>query len=99
MSHRPQVVSDRASSRLLGTDPSRGAFSSRSDPDSLNVREFPNTELREFATVAALLHTAERKPWVRSDHAVDEHVTGGYIASEYFRALNIGGPDCGAETV
>ncbi len=54
----------------------------RLTPDGLDVHELVQSPRAQLATVAGVLHTAEREARVGCHHAVDEHGSGFEIADE-----------------
>ena len=61
-------------------DSSFSPLRSRGDLDQLLVYEFTDPELREFAAVAGVLHSAERQVRRGPRRVIDEHLGNGSYA-------------------
>src|SRR5579884_712755 len=69
------------------------------DDDGLDVGELADAEAAELAAVAAAFDAAEGEAGVGGDHAVDEDVAGFDATGELGAALDVGGPQRGAQAV
>src|SRR5262249_49358070 len=67
------------------------------DPDGLRVHKCVRPEMRELATVAAVLDAADRNARVRGGHAVDEHAAGVEIARDLASQLDVPGPEIASQ--
>src|SRR5262245_30114563 len=83
---------------MLAGPPRLGETRRSLDPDGLDVHELAQTLARELASVAGLLHAAERHAWIALHHRVDERASAFERAGDALATLEILRPDAAAET-
>src|SRR5947208_13189726 len=71
----------------------------RADPDGLDVLELVHAELGELSAEARALDASEGEPRVRGHHAVNEDEPRLDPRGDALPALDVAGPDVGAQTV
>ena len=84
------VVSHRCLRRLVGH---LDVF----DPDRLRVHKRMQPEMREFATVPAVLDAADRNARIGSSDAVDEHSARKQLTCDPAGHVDIPGPEIAAQ--
>src|SRR5215510_4578677 len=79
--------------KVRGMAASSGVF----DPDGLCVDEGVRAEVRELATVAAVLDPADGNARVGRRDAVDEHTAGVELARDAAGEVDVRGPEVAAQ--
>src|SRR2546422_6064101 len=67
------------------------------DFDCLDVDHLEEAVPAQLASDAAVLHAAERHPWIRLDDAVDEHHPGLHLSREFIGLTEVPRPEARAE--
>src|SRR3989449_9415582 len=67
------------------------------DFDCLDVDQLEQAVPAQLASDAAVLHAAERHPWIRLDDAVDEHHPGLHLSREFIGLTEVPRPEARAE--